>query len=281
MDRLELASADGTRLVLHDLGGSGPAALIVHAAGFCARPYAPLARHLAGALHCYGLDLRAHGASDRPSSGDLAWSRYGEDVLAALDALGPDPILGIGHSLGGAALLLAALDRPGALRALYCYEPVALPAEVRARITTLPIAETARARRARFSSRAEALERFASRPPLDVLVPEALAEYVAHGFVELAPGGVTLACSPEDEARTYESARAAPLYEQLGEVDADLAVGCGELSEPLTARVAADIASRVRGARFERVAGLGHFGPLEDPERVAGAICRATEAARA
>ena len=35
----------------------------------------------AGTFHCWGLDLRGHGRSDRPADGDFAWSGFATDVL--------------------------------------------------------------------------------------------------------------------------------------------------------------------------------------------------------
>jgi hypothetical protein len=48
------------------------------------------------------------------------------------------------------------------------------------------------------------LASYASRPPLDVLAPEALAAYVRWGFHDLPDGRVELACPPEVEATIFE-----------------------------------------------------------------------------
>jgi hypothetical protein len=47
-------------------------------------------------------------------------------------------------------------------------------------------------------------ESFASRPPLSVMEPAALAGYVRHGFHDRADGQVELACPPEVEAWFFE-----------------------------------------------------------------------------
>ena len=59
---------------------------------------------------------------------------------------------------------------------------------------------TARRRRANFPSRADALHRYASRPPLNELRADSLFSYVEHGFRDMTDGTVTLLGGwPKDE----------------------------------------------------------------------------------
>ena len=85
-----------------------------------------------------------------------------DDVLAVVGRLDP-PIAGFGHSMGGAALLLAEDRRPGTFRSLFLFEPIVLPDDF-APIGSNYMAELARGRRSTFPSRDEALARYASRP---------------------------------------------------------------------------------------------------------------------
>ncbi len=66
------------------------------------------------------------------------------------------------------------------------------------------MAAIARRRRAVWPDRATVLASYASRPPLDVLAPEALAAYIRWGFVDRPDGQVELACPPEAEATIFE-----------------------------------------------------------------------------
>jgi predicted dienelactone hydrolase len=47
--------------------------------------------------------------------------RFAEDALAVQDALAMRPCLGFGHSLGGAALLLAGAAAAADMRVCCCY----------------------------------------------------------------------------------------------------------------------------------------------------------------
>ena len=125
--RLRCVTADGLAIALTDFGGAGPDLLLVHATGFCAAVLEPLAQGLTGAFRCWGLDLRGHGHSDRPADGNFAWSGFALDVLAAIDHLGLRQPFAVGHSCGGASVLLAEEARPGTFGGLYCFEPVVFP----------------------------------------------------------------------------------------------------------------------------------------------------------
>ena len=131
--RQRCVTPDGVGIAVYDFGGEGPDLLLVHATGFCAEPFGPLARQLGGRFRCWALDLRGHGRSDRPDDGDFSWSGFATDVLAVIDHLGLDRPFGVGHSCGGATVLLAEQARPDSFRSLYCFEPVVMPDAARAR----------------------------------------------------------------------------------------------------------------------------------------------------
>lgn len=188
--------------------------LVLHPNGFCAGLFDPLARRLTDRFHPIGVDLRAHGGTDVPPdlSHGYAFARMAEDVLAVLDALGVQRWVALGESLGGG--VCSALDerRPGATRRLLLCEAIAFdPAAVGASRPpgTGPggpnsMVVIARRRRAVWPDRATVVDSYGTRPPLDVLAPEALAAYVRWGFVDRSDGQVELACPPDAEATIFE-----------------------------------------------------------------------------
>lgn len=265
---------DGLRLAVYDLGGDGPDLLLVHATGFCGGVWAPVAKHLDG-FHVTALDVRGHGRSDAPTidvAPGMSWAGTGADVLTAVDALGLSDPLGVGHSMGGASLLIAELERPGLFRALWAYEPIVFPPSVLdAPGRPNPLAEGARRRRATFPSARAALENYASKPPFDALDAEGLGAYVRYGFASAADGSVTLRCRPEVEAATFEMGPRHRTFEQLGRVAPPTTVACGRI-EVGPAAFAPAIAAALAHGRLEEHPGLGHFGPLEDPTAIAASI---------
>jgi len=295
-----IASSQGVRAALHDLGGpddaTAPVLFFAHATGFCGRVWEPTATPLTDRYRCLAIDLRGHGESETPGEASLHWSHMADDVLAALDhdsdrgrdRIGvPREVHGIGHSLGCAALVLAASRRPGLLRSLWLYEPaivgprMSVPADSADPFgTSNPMADGALRRRATFASYDEALANFARKAPLNELHPDALAAYVRGGFAPEADGSVTLRCSPATEAEVFRGAGNNEAFAALSALDLPVALVAGRPDEigPVTF-VPANLAQLRRGTLVER-RHLGHFGPLEDPPGVARDIAAWVEANR-
>ncbi len=267
-----VASTGGVVLALHDLGGDGEPLLLTHATGFHGRVWAPLAAHLHG-VHAWAPDLRGHGDATAPADGAFDWEGFADDVLAVVDHLGLAGAIAAGHSKGGAALLLAEQRRPGTFRALYCYEPVVFPPVDEALLAgPNPLAEGARRRRATFASVDEAVANYAAKPPLDALHPDALRAYVEHGFAPAPDGTITLKCRPEHESQVYRMGPRHRAYERLGEVRCPVTVAVGAVTPFGPAAVAEQLADALPAGRLETHPDLGHFGPLEDPARIAACI---------
>lgn len=269
---MRVPSSKGVSLAVHNLGGGGEPILICHATGFCGRAYTALARRLVDRHHVWAVDFRGHGDSTVPADGDFNWEGAGDDVLAAADAIGADRLEVVGHSMGGGAALLAELKRPGLLRWAYLYEPIVLPAEPLTGAPPSPMADNARRRREVFPSKAEALARYASRPPLDVLRAGALADYVEYGFEDLPDGTVRLKCRGESEARTFE-AESKVTVDRITGIDVPVVVAIGASNgEWSPAMFASAIVGALPRGRLLTYQHLGHFGPLQDPDSVADDI---------
>lgn len=92
-------TTDGVRLVYDD-HGSGPAVLLVH--GFtCRAAHWAFQREalVAAGYRTLALDLRFHGRSDSPASGQRV-SRLGKDIGEWIEHLELDDVALVGHSLG-------------------------------------------------------------------------------------------------------------------------------------------------------------------------------------
>lgn len=270
-------SSDGVTLALHDLGGDGPPLLFCHPTGFHGMVWAPVARRLASWAHCWAIDFRGHGASTLPDDGRFEWGAMAEDVLAVasyIDAQGPGdgrPLLGVGHSMGGAALVLGEQARPGRFAALWLYEPILFP-PMEVPMRSNPLAGAARRRRSVFPDKDAAFANYAGKPPFSDVDPEALHAYVDHGFRPTADGhGVELSCAPDTEARVFEGSVGHDGFGRLGEVSCPTwIVASGDGAPP--ARVAPMVADGLPQGRLEGFPQLTHFGPMEDPAAVAAAI---------
>jgi pimeloyl-ACP methyl ester carboxylesterase len=282
-----IESSDGVRIALHDLGGPegrtpSPVLLFSHATGLHGRVFEPMASFLSDRFRCVSLDLRGHGMSELPADASLAWSGMADDVLAALssDGFRVGPLHGIGHSLGGASLVLAADRRPEAFRSLWLYEPAIFPTE-RGRVPDgdNPMSAAAARRRDRFDSLEQAYENYRSKPPFNQLHPDALKAYVDGGFSRSPDGSVSLRCLPSTEAEVFRRAPTSGAWDAVAALETPVALVAGRPDEVGPRAFALAIADALpQGTLVERPL-LGHFGPLEDPIAMAEDVCAWVEAA--
>jgi len=246
-------------------GVDEPGVLAVHAAGFCKELWGPVAESLAR-RRFVALDQRGHGDSDAPEP-PIDWWDMGRDVLAVVEACGLVRQVGLGHSSGGTALLLAEVLRPGTLRGLVLVEPVVFPGPA-FRAEENPMTAQALQRRSSFSSADEALVSFRGRKPFAWWTDEVLQAYVEHGFRRVGDRWV-LKCSPETEAEFYRGATAHGLWDRLGEVACPVLLVGGEESDSQPPPVMAYLRAQFVDAMLETVPGATHFVPQEQPEALA------------
>ncbi len=266
-----LTRPDGSAFALHDLGGSGPPLLVCHATGFCGRAYEPLAQALAERFHVWAVDMPGHGDSSDPPGGDFSWGAMVGDVISATRTIAPEPLACVvGHSMGGAVALQAAAIDASLFAAAYLYEPIIVPpADAARRTGRNPMAEGARRRQDTFASKAEALWRYASRLPLAELSAGSLAAYVDCGFAVTEDGTVRLKCTPENEARTFESS-ASITTESVAPATLPTLVVTGAASA--LAHMGPPVVAALPSAELRIHHHLGHFGPLQGPGIIADEI---------
>jgi pimeloyl-ACP methyl ester carboxylesterase len=274
-------SSDHVNVVVHEFGGTGRPLLLSHATGFHGYAYLPIADALDDRFTSYALDYRGHGDTPRPGrsapdDGQVDWDRYGDDALAAARAVAPDGgLTAFGHSMGGAALLMAAHREPDLFSTIVIFEPIVFP-PASDRPGDGPgeppnLVAGARRRRATFESFDAALQNYASKPPMMAFDPDVLRLYVAHGF-RPSPEGVRLKCDPEHEARTFETGGLHRTWDQLPEITARVVVVTGALDGQGPAAIAEGIADRLPNATFLSRPEFDHFGPFVHPTAFADLI---------
>lgn len=185
-------------------------------------------------------------------------------------------VVGIGHSMGAAALLMAETLAPGTFTRIVAIEPIIFPPPY-APVDHHPLAEGARRRRPFFPSPDDALEHFATRPVFAAWDRRALDAYVTCGLRQEGDVWV-LACPPEYEAAFFAQGAAHGAWDRLGEVAAPVLVVAGADSSSHPEEFAAEQAARLPHGRLEVVAGSGHFLPMEQPAVVAGIIAQEVDA---
>lgn len=286
---LRVPSSDGVSVAVHELAGDGTTErqvlLIAHASGFHAHAYLPLATRLAPPFHVFGMDFRGHGDTPRPDDWQVDWGRYGDDALAVADAVAElgDGLVGFGHSMGGAGLLMAASRRPDRFRLLVLFEPIVYPPDSDRPEGPNQLVAGARRRRASFPSIDAAIDNYAAKPPLDAFDPAALDAYVRYGFAPTIDGddrdgsAVRLKCEPEHEARTFEQGALHRTWELLGDIEVPTVVIAGRIEEHQPSRIAEAVADELPNGRFVLAPQLDHFGPFVDPADIAQLVLAAVD----
>ena len=280
---IRVPAGDGVELAVHELAGHPalPTLLVSHATGFHAHCYLPIAEALASRYHSFGIDHRGHGHTTLDPGWDVDWSRFGDDALLVGRTLAVDgPITGFGHSMGGAALLLAAHRAPALFERLVLFEPIALPpapeqldADAAHRV---PIVQGALRRRRTFPSFDEAYDNYRHKPPMAWMTAAALRNYVDHGFRasvdHTGESVVELRCAPGLDAGIFLTARDNGVWAVLPEIETPCVVISGHVEDAEPSSHTRTIAERLPHADYVELDHQTHFGPFSHPVEVAGLI---------
>lgn len=253
--------------------GSADVLLIAHANGFHGQCYRAFADAIGTGIRIYALDFRAHGLSVAPAEKEgFAWVGMTEDAATAIAHLRTTNLgrlHGFGHSLGGAALIDLERQEPGTFASLFAFEPVLAPRDAFEADSYLT--RSAEGRLRSFPSKAAALMRYGSRPPLGLFRADVLVDYVEHGFRENEDGSVTLRCLPESEAEVYRQGAQTIHFDQASDVRSEITIGrSGDGGLP--AQLASPIVDKLAKGRLLDFPTITHFGPLQDPVVVAHAM---------
>jgi esterase len=106
----------GRMLSWVDFGGVGPVVLALHGSFGRGVVFTPIADRLRGAARVVALDQRGHGLADH--GGPFTRAEFVTDAAAVIEQLGSDPVVVLGHSLGGITAYQLAAQHPELVRAL-------------------------------------------------------------------------------------------------------------------------------------------------------------------
>jgi pimeloyl-ACP methyl ester carboxylesterase len=261
----------GLEIALLDWGGEGPLAFLQHANGFCSGLWAPVAEGLRERFRVVAMDARGHGDSDKPEgAASYHWAHFGRDVAAVAGHLAErhGPVaLGLGHSFGGTALVLAAIERPDLFERLVLLDPIVMPSREREsdavrRAGARGLAAGARARRQVWESRTQARTKWAGKDAFAEWEPRALDLYVAEALGDRPDGRVQLKCPGEVEAMIFEANGSVDVMERAARLETPALILWARRGNFSRAHFE-ELASRMQRGRV-RDADTGHFIPMEN-----------------
>lgn len=261
-------------LSMIEWAGTGPVTLVLaHATGFNKLVWLPVveelrARGFPGSIVAF--DFRSHGHS--PNLKDHSWTEFGDDVAEILSRVG-GRVVGVGHSMGGTALLQSALATPERYLGQVLVEPIVFPPTTFDSLDH-PLVIGASRRRREFDSPADALAHFAEKAVFAGWVHDALVAYVEGGLVPEADKWV-LACEPRHEAEVFSRSGSDGVYARLEELSVPIWLVVGEDTDTYPPGYVEILRDRIVGAELAYIPGAGHFVPMEQPGKLASIIIQA------
>jgi lipase len=273
--RLHYVNAGHERLAVWEWPGQDPPLLLTHATGFHGRCWDDIVCRLPG-RRALAIEFRGHGRSTKPA-GPIPWSDFAQDALAVARHFGLHGAIGAGHSMGGHALVSAAIQQAGIFTALVLVDPVIFPPEY---YGAAPAdASYIQRRRNRFASPAEMFDRFRLRAPFRSWQPEALKNYCDYALLPEGDSFV-LACPPAVEAGIYAACNSpeANLYAGIPTVAQPVTIlragttQSGDVLDLNGSPTAPDLASKFPSGRDLFLPHHNHYIPMEAPELVVAEI---------
>ncbi|MFY2559440.1 alpha/beta fold hydrolase [Corallococcus terminator] len=265
-------------LQLDDWGGTGPVLHLAHANGFPPGTYRKLIEVLKTRYHVVTVRSRCLVPGSDPLS-MRTWNDMADELAQALRAAGLKDVIGVGHSMGGVATLLASVKEPGLFRAIVTLDPVLFSGMRKLVLDVLtllgqrsrvPPASLARRRREHWRSREEAAASYGKKPLFQSFDPDCFQDYLTYGLTEAAEGGFKLTIPRAWEARVFETTPEG-LWSSLRSISVPTLIVRGRDTRTLAASAFAHARKVVPGAQLEEFPG-GHLFPLEDPEGCARRI---------
>ena len=258
--------------------------LLVHATGFHARCWDKTVSHL-GDRHVIAVDLRGHGRSEKKEP--YNWTSFGEDLIELLGSLDLTRVVGVGHSMGGHAVTVAASHHRSRFERLVLIDPVILDPEsyeLRAAGHVAWLDENGVhpvAKRKNFFQDAQAMyDNFHGRGSYATWRDDVLHDYCEFGLLQNPEGeGYVLACPPTVEASIYMGSSGTDIYDRIQRVEVPTTILRArerdkdklemDFSASPTWSGLADIFPRGRDVYLPD---MTHFIPMEDPGLAAAYI---------
>lgn len=245
--------------------------VFLHANGFNALTYRSILAPLGEGLRIVALDQRGHGRTRLPTvtEGRPDWLDLRDDLLAALEEMNVENAILAGHSMGGTVSILAASAEPRRARSLVVFDPVIMQRPSGDEVSSSPMVEAARRRRADFDSADQTFASYKGRGAFKTWPDTMLADYLEDGLRERVEGGVTLACTPAWEASGF-AAHGHDLLAAIASLDRPLRILKAETNS--TCRVEPGAVAPAACMDIEILPGTTHFLPMERPDQVREAL---------
>jgi pimeloyl-ACP methyl ester carboxylesterase len=273
---------------LYEFGGQGPIIHLAVANGFPPETYRPMLSPLTVNYRAISILPRALWMPPQDPRLFRSWRTTKDDILAGLRASNSSDVILLGHSMGGIASMLAALDEPERFRALIMLDPTVLPPNTlrlaaAVRILGLhgrmPIVTRALRRRSEFSSVDEAFAYWRPKPLFADWPDDALRLYTESATRPASPNGqnpvgIELRWSAAWEAQYFKTLFTASwrVLPRLRRLSLPMLIIRGRETDTFTPATAARVQALLPNIPQVEIAGHGHLFPQSAPLETARII---------
>lgn len=261
-----------------DLGGDKQPLHFLHANGYPPECYKSLLELLQKQYRVFGMKLRPLWDGARMDELN-DWHPLSDDLLRFLTDRVPDPVIGVGHSIGGIVTLRAAMREPKRFRALVLLDPVLFAPPILAGWKIIraiglgekahPLIPAARKRRRAFEDLETLFHSYRFKPVFRYMSDENLRNYITGIVKPKTNGGYELAYSPEWEAHIYLTGlNDFDLWRGLPALDLPTLIIRGAETDTFMERTARLVKRKNPKIQIQTLANATHILPLERPQEV-------------
>lgn len=249
----------------------------LHGTGFHSATLFPLASHLPQGSNFLFSDLPGHGGSFKPDMKSMPnWPLMAEQIGSVLELQIKEPIVGIGHSFGGALTLYMAVKFPHLFKQVIVMDPIMFPPWGLAAMKLMrslglwrytKLVSKTLSRADTWANKASFHEYLSSKRLYKNWHSEVLELFVEHGVYENTQNQVQLCCDPKWEGQIFGSYPQG-LWEMIEQISQPTTIIQPKNSFPLVPK-AIELAAKCN-SNIEVVAfGHEHCFPMEHPRESA------------
>ncbi|MBI4328416.1 MAG: alpha/beta hydrolase [Chloroflexi bacterium] len=270
-------TVNGLKLYYREWPGEGSPVILVHGASLNGAVWGPVAEALSPPRRVLAPDMRGHGDSQTPKSESelLNWEHDGEDIAAFLHALDLRDVTLVGHSAGGAWAVYGVAHAPDRVRALVLIDPLIRPVNPlgdRFGGQVSVAVDSAKHRRHLWPSRQEAAQELRGQPLHRSWRQDVFDLFIETALRDRQDGQVELKCSPETEALVHAGTNLVDVWPLLPKLEVPVLLVEVERTIVMLPHFVDEVFWRLRHPWREKLEGVGHYAPLEAPDKVAEAL---------
>lgn len=266
-----------------DFGGVGEELVFLHANGYPPACYRPLLSCLAEKNHVTAMVQRPLWPGSRPEELE-DWRLLTDDFLRFLDADQAGPVVCVGHSMGGIALLRTALREPERFSSIVLLDPVLFPPSFFLPWKLLfksglgyrlhPLVTSASQRRRQFDDLDRLFKGYRRKLVFRYMDDDALRSYIEGIACPVEGGGYQLCYSVEWEVRIYVTGvwHDMDIWRDLPKLSVPTLIVRGAETDTFLERTGKLVKRKQPQVKVETLEKSTHLLPLERPQEVSNRI---------